>query len=43
MHEPLFDNSHDIPLAESLSLTKLANHGVITTDMFNPARKLLDY
>ena len=39
MHESLFDNNHDISLAEARSLTKLANHGVITTDMCNTTRK----
>ena len=39
MHELLYGNNHDIPLAEALTLTKLANHGVITTNTCNGARK----
>ena len=32
--------SHDIPLADKLSLVKLGNHVIITTDSCNAARKL---
>ena len=41
MHERMFEAaSHDIPLADKLSLVKLGNHGIITTDSCNAARKL---
>ena len=39
MHELLYDNNHDIPQAEALTITKVANHGIITTDTCNGARK----
>ncbi len=40
VHEELFGNDHDIPDSSELNVTKLANHGVITTDTCNSARKL---
>ena len=41
MHERMFEAaSHDIPLADKLSLVKLGNHGIITTESCNDARKL---
>ena len=39
MHELLYDNNHNIPLVEALSLTKLSNHGIITTDTCITVRK----
>ena len=38
-YELLYDDDHDIPLAEELTITKIANNGVITTDTCNGARK----
>ena len=34
------DTDHDIPPAESLCITKMADHGTITTDTCNGARKI---
>ena len=34
------DTGHDIPPAEDLCITKMADHGTITTDTCNGARKL---
>ena len=39
MYESLYDDDHNIPLTEALTITKLSNHGIITTDTCNAARK----
>ena len=33
-------DNHDIPLADSMNMSKLADGGVITTDTCTPARKV---
>ena len=43
IHASLFDNNHDFPLAEAITLTNLASYGVITSDTCNGAKNLLDY
>ena len=40
IHEEYFGNTHDIPHAKDLSVAKLSDHGVITTDTCNAAKSI---